>query len=166
MRYALLPILLLAACSGGETPANNGSEEATTVTEPVPSNATLDVQNTVVPLPQASAGPVAATEFPAAFRGRWALGANECDPANADIAKGLMTVEPAKVSHYESRGTPKAIEIASPAKLTAELAFTGEGQEWTRRATWTLSGNGQTLLAETDDPEPPMRALTYQRCPA
>jgi len=166
MRYVFLPVLLLAACSGGETPANNGSDEATTVTEPVPSNATLDVQNRVVPLPEPSASPVAATEFPQAFRGRWAMGANECDPANAAIAKGLMTVEAAKVSHYESRATPKAIEIASPVKLTAELAFTGEGQKWTRRATWTLTDDGRTLLAETDDPEPPMRSLQYQRCPA
>jgi len=166
MRFAFLPVLLLAACSGGETPANNGSEEATTVTEPVPSNATLDVQNRVVPLPEPSATPVAATTFPQGFRGRWALGANECDPANTDIAKGLMTVEASRVVHYESRGTPRAIEIASPQKLTAEIAFTGEGQEWTRRATWTLTDGGRTLIAETDDPEPPMRSLQYQRCPA
>jgi len=162
----LLPVLLLAACSGGEEPSNNGAEQATTTTEPVPSNATLDVQNRVVPLPQASASPIAATEFPRAFRGRWALGANECDPANAAVAKGLMTIEAARVVHYESRATPGAIEIASPTKLTAELGFTGEGQEWTRRATWTLLDGGKTLTAETDDPEPPMRVLTYQRCPA
>jgi hypothetical protein len=165
MRMMILP-LLLVACSGGEETGNNGSDQATVTTEPVPSNATEDVQNSVVPLPQASARPVAATEFPQSFRGRWALGANECDPANADIAKGLMTVEAARVSHYESRATPKAIEVASPTKLTAELAFTGEGQQWTRRATWTLTDAGKTLTAETDDPEPPMRNLQYQRCHA
>jgi len=168
MRFVLLAGLLLTACSGGGEEGNNSADQATTTTEPVPDNATLDPQNRVMPLatPSASPTPVAATEFPQGFRGRWALGTNECDPANAAIAKGLMTVEPARVAHYESRATAKAIEVASPTRLTAQLAFTGEGQEWTRRATWTLTDEGRTLTAETDDPEPPMRVLKYQRCPA
>jgi hypothetical protein len=165
---SLAALLLVAACSGGESAGNNGSEEAVNSTEPVPDNATLDAQNSVVPIaPAASPSPVAASGFPQPFQGRWALGEADCDPAKADIAKGLMTVTADGVRHYESRGRATRVEVASPTKLTAELAFTGEGQEWTRRATWTLTDAGKTLTAEVpDDPEPPMRLLRYTRCPA
>jgi len=160
------PLLLLGACGGGEA-GNNSSDEAATTVEPVPDNATDDPGNSVVPLPPAaSPSPIAANGFPQGFQGRWGLGDKDCDPASADVAKGLMAVEPARVVFYESRGTPTRIEQTTPTRLVAELGFTGEGQSWTRRSTFTLLDAGKTLLTETpDDPEPPMRSLRYTRCP-
>ena len=160
---ALLP---LAACGGGEEAGNNSSDQATTTVEPVPSNATVDPQNTVVPLPPAaSPTPVAASGFPAEYQGRWGMVPNDCDPARDD-AKGLMVVGADRLTFYESRGTPTRIEQTTPTRLVAELGFTGEGQEWTRRTSFTLADGGRTLVTETpDDPEPPMRSLRYSRCP-
>src|SRR3546814_5910594 len=68
-----------------------------------------------------------ATVLPVDFQGRWGLVANDCDPARDDN-KGLMTVAADTLKFYESRGVVKTVTIASPTKLTADLAFTGEGQ--------------------------------------
>ena len=103
-------------------------------------------------------------EIPLRFQGRWGLGAAECDPANADIAKGLMTVEPTRFSFYESRGTPSRIAAEGPDRLRLSVDYTGEGQEWTHDVTLTLSDRGKTLIR--DEPKADTGTLTYTRCPA
>jgi len=159
----LAPLLLLGACGGGEDAGNNSSDDAaTTVTEPVPDNATVDPQNSVVPLPPAaSPTPVAASGFPQAFQGRWGLGVNDCDPARDD-SKGLMVVSADAVGFYESRGVPSRIEATTPTRLVAEIAFTGEGQQWTKRTAMQLQDGGRTLVREESDPA---QLLRYARCP-
>ena len=149
----LIPLLLLGAC-GGSAPANNASsaQAETDRSEPVADSAIDDRGNGVVALPPAATPtPTVASTFPAPFRGRWGMVANDCDPARAD-AKGLMTVEADRLRFYESRGAPTRIEIASPFKLTAELAFTGEGQSWTKRTTMTLIEGGRTIIREESGP--------------
>jgi len=159
----LAPLLFLGACGGGgEEAGNNSADEASTTVEPIPDNATIDPGNSVIPLPAAaSPTPVAAGGFPTVFQGRWGLGADDCDPARDD-AKGLMAVEPGRVVFYESRGRPSRIEQATPTRLVAEIAFTGEGQQWTKRTTMQLLDEGRTLVREESDPA---QTLRYTRCP-
>lgn len=158
-------LLLLTACGGGESAANNVStaQAETGRSEPVADTATDDRGNAVVPLPpRATPLPTVETAFPKDFQGRWGMVANDCDPTRDD-AKGLMTVAAESLRFYESRGKPTRIEIASPFKLTAELAFTGEGQAWTKRSTMTLIEGGRTMVREESEPAASYR---YMRCPA
>ncbi|SFP90084.1 hypothetical protein [Sphingomonas rubra] len=162
--------LLLAACGSSEEAGNNSSSGEGQVVEQTPANLQDDPNNSVVPLtspaaePTASPSPIAS--LPAAFRGRWGMVPNDCVP-DRDDAKGLMTVSADTLGFYESRGRVTQAELLGPAAVRLDLAFTGEGQEWTRRTTLTLLDDGRTLIAETPaDPEPPMRSLRYSRCPA
>ncbi len=61
---------------------------------------------------------------------------------------------------------PWRMTMTMPTVLEADLSFTGEGQQWARHTRYTLLDAGKTLVAESDDPEPPMRNLRYARCPA
>lgn len=168
---ALASALVLAACSGGED-GNNSSDAAGQVVEQTPSNLQEDPTNQVVPLSPTAAAPApsptpVATTLPPAMQGRWGMVANDCDPAMADAAKGLMTITGDALRFYESRARVTAARQLRPNTLELDLAFTGEGQEWNRRSTLTLVDDGRTLVRETpDDPEPPMRSLRYLRCPA
>src|SRR3546814_1708683 len=99
---------------------------------------------------------------PVDFQGRWGLVANDCDPARDDN-KGLMTVAADTLKFYESRGVVKTVTIASPTKLTADLALTGEGQTWNKIATFTLLDGGKTLLRAENDPA---LSLRYSKCTA
>jgi hypothetical protein len=103
-------------------------------------------------------------EIPARFVGRWGLGEADCDPAKADIAKGLMAVEPTRLVFYESRGTASRIGAEGPDRLRLVVDYSGEGQEWTHDVVLTLSDGGKTLTR--DEPKADTGTLTYKRCPA
>jgi hypothetical protein len=168
----LAPVLLLAlaACGGGSEGANTADEEAAgqpTVQQAVPENLTDDPRNEAIPLDpplpstsSAASTPASLSAFPASFRGRWGLVAADCTPGRAD-AKGLMEVGPTTLRFYESRATATALTQPRPARVEARLAFTGEGQEWTRMNALTLV-NDNTLVREERDPA---TSLRYARCP-
>ena len=101
-------------------------------------------------------------ELPASFVGRWGMVANDCDPARDD-AKGLMEITPGLLRFYESRGTVKAVTIASPDKVKADIGFEGEGQTWQSALTLTIVDGGKALVREEADLPQPWR---YERCPA
>lgn len=100
--------------------------------------------------------------LPASFVGRWGMVPNDCDPSRDD-AKGLMEISPEILRFYESRGTVKSVTIASPEKVTADVAFSGEGQTWEKAVTLILANKGETLVREESETPAPLR---YQRCPA
>ncbi len=167
----LAAALLLAACGSTDEADNNSAVEGTgAAIEQTPSNLMDDPVNSVVPLtdptPAASASPIAT--LPDAFRGRWGMAVADCDPAKADAAKGLMVVAADRLTFYESRGTPAAIRLETPAKLTTDVAFSGEGQTWTQSTTLTLADDGKTLIREVTkgDDLGVKGAQRYARCPA
>lgn len=68
--------------------------------------------------PQISGGQPVATQLPPAAQGRWGLTSGDCRAGAAD-AKGLVVVEPAKVSFYESRGTLIRVTEADASRVVA-----------------------------------------------
>ncbi|KQU61723.1 hypothetical protein ASG67_00575 [Sphingomonas sp. Leaf339] len=168
--------LLLAACGSSDEAGNNSAGESSgggAAVEQTPANLMEDPTNSVVPLtppgssptPMASATPVAA--LPDAYRGRWGMTVADCNPAKADVAKGLMVVAADRLTFYESRATPANIRLDTPARLTTDLNFSGEGQTWTQTATMTLLDDGKTLVREvTKGDDLGMKgAQRYSRCP-
>jgi hypothetical protein len=152
VRLILIPMvsasLLLSGC-------NSGPEEAA-----IESN--VAVNQTVAEPEPAAPAETTATALPASFVGWWGMVPNDCDPARDD-AKGLMEVTPSLLRFYESRGTVKAVTIASPGKVKADIGFEGEGQTWQSVMTLTLVDGGKALLREEADLPQPWR---YERCPA
>ncbi len=98
--------------------------------------------------------------IPAAFLGRWGLVPGDCTSTAGDN-KGLMTVEPDRLTFYESRATIAKLEGISPTELRATLAFTGEGQEWTQETPLILENDGAALTRVADG-----QTLRYTRCGA
>jgi hypothetical protein len=152
-------ILAAALCVGA---CSERADDVPTVENAAPAA----VGNTAVavddPLKRPKPKPVgtALTELPQPMLGRWGLVPADCEPGRAD-AKGLMTVEPKRFVFYESRGVPEAIVETAPGAVSADVAFTGEGQEW--RKTVRLSVRDDVLVQEEDDPQ---LSFTYRRCPA
>jgi hypothetical protein len=106
------------------------------------------------------------TQIPAAFQGRWGMNANDCDPAQADIAKGLMEVSATQLTFYESVGTLDDVETSGPTSLSAEFDFTGEGMEWERDMTMTLEDDGDTLIRRESGEDAMPGPQRYTKCPA
>lgn len=156
-------MLLLAGCGGGESAGNNSGDTKdippAAQQEQVDANLTIDPQNSMVPVSLPS--PTTLRGLPPAFSGRWGMNANDCDPARADN-KGLMTITGDKLAFYESRATASDVHATSPGRVTAALAFSGEGQTWRRSTSLTLIEGGRTLIREEQDPAASFR---YSRCP-
>ncbi len=173
---ALLPVMLLAACSGGET-ANNESSGGSAAVEPTPNDLTVDPQNTLVPLdppgngaavspvplPTASPSPIVA--IPANFAGRWGMVANDCDPKRADN-KGLLTITGNRLAFYESRGEATKLRRTQPTQIAFDLPMSGEGMTWSEPTTLTLLDDGKTLVREVTGSPDRAGSFRYSRCPA
>ena len=168
MRWMVLALgsaLALAACSSGESGSNASEKGDAPITgggqdQPTPSNLTDDPQNGIEPITLPSPKPIAS--IPAGFRGRWGMVAGDCDPARDD-AKGRMEVTAMALRFYESRGTVQSLTVVAPDTLTAQLAFTGEGQRWSRADRLTLIDDGKTLVRQEQQAQSVFR---YSRCPA
>lgn len=106
------------------------------------------------------------TNIPAQFRGRWGINAADCEPGRSD-AKGLMTIDDARLVFYESRGVLDRIDSNSPPnRLVANYGFRGEGQTWERVETLTVRGAKlERVSSPTADQSEPIAPLTYTRCP-
>jgi hypothetical protein len=156
----------LAACgSGAESQGNTTAVDNAFIANTaigVPDNAVTPEASEVLPHATPPGEPATADAIPAAFRGRWSLVPDDCDPARDD-AKGLMVIDADSLTFYESRGVPTHIAVLTPDKIMLDLDFTGEGQTWTRTTTFTLLADGKTLVREETDP---ITALRYHRCNA
>jgi len=102
---------------------------------------------------------VPADLIPAAFHGRWGMVPADCTSTRGD-AKGLLTIDGTSLRFYESRAMPTDLSVTAPDRLTAVLAFEGEGQSWTERTTLTLGPDGETLTRAAE------QSFTYRKCPA
>lgn len=162
---AVLAVASLLALTGcGRDPEGSGegnnSTVAATVPEATDENLMQDPQNHAVPIDAPS--PAAVQQIPTAFRGRWGMTANDCDPSRDD-AKGLMVVEPTTLRFYESRATLASATAPGGDRLSMRLSFTGEGQSWTADQSFTLLDEGRTLVRTENGPAATLR---YERCPA
>lgn len=83
--------------------------------------------------------------IPEVMQGRWGLNENDCDPSRDDN-KGLMAVEATTLAFYESRATLTNLRSATADTVTADYAFTGEGQTWSRTITFQTAESGMVLL--------------------
>jgi hypothetical protein len=104
----------------------------------------------------APAAPVAA--LPAALHGRWGLTPADCTSTKGDT-KGLLVVNRDRLRFYESRAVPAGNIRTSGDSFSADFAFTGEGQNWTRFETLQFK---KDRLVRTESS--PMASFTYVRC--
>ena len=145
---ALAAALALAACNPAPSETAPAGED--TAAQPQPA----------APSPTASApvGRAPSLTIPSAFHGRWGMVPADCDPARDD-AKGLITISAGEIKYYESVARPARVAESAPDRLKAVFAFTGEGMEWEREMTLSVSGESLTLddVGEDTAPEPELR---------
>ena len=99
-----------------------------------------------------------AASIPAALHGRWGMTPADCTSTRGD-AKGLLVVNSDGLRFYESRAVPARNAQKSDDSFSADFAFTGEGQQWTKFQTLTLEDD---KLVRTESS--PMASFTYVRC--
>lgn len=106
----------------------------------------------------AGAPTVSAAAIPAAMLGRWGLTPADCTSTKGDT-KGLLVVSSGGLGFYESRATPARNVKSSQDSISADFAFTGEGQSWTKFQTLQLK---KDRLVRTESS--PMASFNYVRC--
>jgi hypothetical protein len=82
----------------------------------------------------------------------------DCTSTRGD-AKGLLIVSSDGLRFYESRAVPARNTQKSDDSFSADFAFTGEGQTWSKFQTLTLDDD---RLVRTESS--PMASFTYVRC--
>ena len=102
--------------------------------------------------------PDPAVAIPAALHGRWGMSPADCTSTRGD-AKGLLIVSSDGLRFYESRATPIRNVKLSKDSISADFAFTGEGQTWSKFQ--TLSFQGDRLVRTESSP---MASFTYVPC--
>ena len=170
--------LALAACEGGSEGGNIAEGNSTaepTVLERVPENLMDDPRNEAVPIepplptPTSPPGPLAPPKpavkrseigevgrIPAAFHGRWTAQGTRCD----ELSDGGPTVAADNLRFYESVARVEAAEPLSGGGVRTRLAFSGEGERWTRDAQITALGRDRLRIVQEGSPS------NYIRCPA
>ena len=98
----------------------------------------------------------AAAPIPAALQGRWGMTPGDCTSTRGD-AKGLLIVAADGLRFYESRAVPAGNVQTSDDSISANFAFTGEGQSWQKVMTFTRTGD--TLKRAEEE-----GTFTYKRC--
>ena len=106
----------------------------------------------------ATGNPAPAAAIPAALHGRWGMAPADCTSTRGD-AKGLLVVSGDELRFYESVATPIRNVQKSADSFSADFAFTGEGQSWTKFQTLALQDD---KLVRTESS--PMASFTYVRC--
>jgi len=161
MRSLALPLLALVALAG----CNNGTQSADTTTEEAEAAGNI-VGNSSSSKPAVDApdtAPPAATEIPAAIRGRWGLVPADCTSARGD-AKGLLVIDATTLKFYESLGTLKTIAESEPTRIRAAFEFEGEGMTWQRDETLDVQDGGATLIRREYGEDAAPGPFRYARC--
>lgn len=106
-----------------------------------------------------AAAPLAPTAaIPASLHGRWGLTPADCTSTKGDT-KGLLVISSDRLTFYESRALPARNIRTTSDSFSADFAFTGEGQSWTRFETLQIK---RDMLIRTESR--PMASFTYARC--
>jgi hypothetical protein len=155
---ATLALALLAACQKADEPIaiDDGNNSAAADVETLPPSEeagnAADVDNGV-----ATNGPDKLPTIPAQYHGRWGMNANDCDPKKADVAKGLIEIDPLTLRFYEATATLAEQRPADATSYSGNFHFVGEGMKWDKLETLTVSGD---TLKRTDKDG----SFTYKRC--
>lgn len=163
--FPAVALIVLAACDTGSTTVDTTVSEDSAAA-PAPTATVTQTAAPAMPTPTDTAMPAplpSATTIPAAIQGRWGLVPADCTSTRGD-AKGLLTVEPALLRFYESRGTLKAVKEATDTRIRASFEFSGEGMTWQRDETLDVQDGGKTLIRREygDDAQP--GPFKYARC--
>jgi hypothetical protein len=162
---------LLAACSQQSSDDVDVPDPAES---PIPVEPDGGIGDGATPLSDESAAPVTSpgtderastpeSSIPAALQGRWGMVAADCTSTRGD-AKGLLRISPTTLTFYESVGRLASVKERSDTRLRADYAFTGEGMNWTRDVTLTVSADGGTLTRLERGGDGPGGPFTYNRC--
>ena len=111
-------------------------------------------------VPVASPTPSAARDkaLPTDFQGYWGVTPDDCELANTE-ATGRINIDADTIRFYESKARVAGLERRSPYAVVADLRFTGEGEDWTRRTALTLEAGGTRLVRSEG-----AQVVRYQRC--
>ena len=101
------------------------------------------------------------SSIPSAMRGRWGMTLADCDGPGGG-AKGLLTIEPDRLTFYESSATLVDVTERSDDYLRGAFAFVGEGMEW--RRDMMLLREGDVLLRREFGPDAMRGGQRYMRC--
>jgi len=101
-----------------------------------------------------------AATIPTALQGEWAMSEGDCFPENG-AAKGRLEISETALTFYESVGTLDEVQEREAERLVATFDFTGEGMEWRRTETLSLSGAVLTRSTDKGDAQGPYE---YRRC--
>ena len=103
------------------------------------------------------------TSIPAEFHGRWGLTPADCTSTRGD-AKGLLTINDARLTFYESKGTLDKILGATATSFDANYGFSGEGQSWERVERLKMVDGKLNRRTDAKAGQEPPVDLTYSRC--
>ena len=105
------------------------------------------------------------TSIPAQFQGRWGLTSADCTSTKGD-AKGRLTINDARLTFFEAKGTLNKVLGATTNSLDANYGFLGEGQSWQRVERLKLVNDKLNRRTDTQAGQEPPVNLTYERCGA
>ena len=160
---AFLPAALLSLSACGQGPVADKAENAGSLPAPVtvnssdPSGAAPPANALSRQVKSHSSGD-SVPAIPAKLQGSWGLNPEDCFPERGDT-KGVLHISGTEVRFYESVATPKANASASVDRYSADFAFTGEGQSWTRFQSLEMQ-DGKLVRTESS----PMASYTYAKC--
>ena len=93
---------------------------------------------------------------PPRFQGEWAASLKQCGTGD----ESRLTIEPAHIRFYESRGAIKAVVTQGDSELALIAELSGEGETWLALRHFRLAADQKTLTDVTGEPE-----LVRYRCP-
>ena len=162
--FSLLFLALVSACERRDPVADQLDNDSALPAPQVanasdPSGAAPPPNSENPPTPVTSGSTAAAAAIPAMFHGRWGLAPADCT-SNLGDAKGLLVIGPDRLTFYESRAVPAGNVETSEDSFSADFAFTGEGQSWTRFQSLELQKGGKLVRTESG----PMASYTYAKC--
>ena len=152
--------LVLTACEKRDPVADEADNTTglPTINKPAPNASGEPPVNAALPATPDAIARTPAASIPAALHGRWGLTPADCTSTRGD-AKGLIIVTADGVQFYESRAIPVRNVNTSGDSISADFAFTGEGQSWTKYQALQIE---REKLVRTESS--PMASFTYARC--
>ena len=161
--YLALPLALAACGQQADEPAPEASETAIPV-EPDGGIGDGAGPPAAAPSPAHTVG-IPEMGIPVAVQGSWGLTPADCTSSRGD-AKGLLRVSPTTLTFYESVARLGTIKNRSDTSITADFGFAGEGMEWTRTVSLTVSGDTLTRTERGGDEPGTGGPFTYTKCAA
>ncbi|MEO7813893.1 MAG: hypothetical protein ABIR87_00405 [Sphingomicrobium sp.] len=164
---AALIAIALAACqqTNDNVAIDEANNSAATQVETLPPNdSSAAAQGTPAATPSNVSTPAKLpTQIPDQFHGRWGLTKADCTSTRGD-AKGLLTINDARLTFYESKGTLDKVLGATDTSFDARYGFAGEGQTWMRTERLKLVNANLNRRTDAEPGQEPPVDLTYSRC--